>query len=421
MAELKRLAQMGEADSAAYRKMLAAAKGRDRLSAAEPPLPAQATNLRPAFTSAPALEIPPPVARERQLPRVENSNRFAAAPFLPDDAITIDGKLDDWKDLAPTEAGRKPRRQECRHGQSSISKGLGRLDHARPADCRGRNRYHGQDRERAARRRVLDERRGRSPYRHTQHEVLETRRGKYASVFCFPLWAQGPPEERRLRDASPQRRGGGWQMGASRLWARGHSPCRRADETGMVDGDAHSQIDLRSSEIKPGHIIGFNLIVDTGSDTYHHFTVKKKSSPSQHPETWGDLLLLGTDATVELLDETGQKLTAVCPGQAFRLRITDPDMNDDATRPDKIGAIIRCESGERETLVLEETGPNTGVFETTIASRLNTGGRVPNVLGVFEGERVTVEYIDQARAFGERGTVLRTTIPVSSLGKRIGK
>jgi len=169
---------------------------------------------------------------------------------------------------------------------------------------------------------------------------------------------------------------------------------------------------LLHGTLTPGNLIGFNLVLDTGSDHYWHFASEQRQFKSQAPDTWGDLLLLGTDATIELDD-------SLVPGQPLRVRLHDRDVNRDMTRAERVSVVIRTASGERETLLLEETGIDTGVYAGLLPTRLNTGEPKRGVLSLDEGEAVTIEYVDAIRAFGERDTRVRLKAIAGSTGLRV--
>jgi hypothetical protein len=64
----------------------------------------------------------------------------------------------------------------------------------------------------------------------------------------------------------------------------------------------------------------------------------------------------------------------------------------------------------QQMAVLEETGLATGVFEGAITTALALDEAVPAVLGVYEGERVDILYVDQARANGAREAQISTSV-----------
>ncbi len=103
-------------------------------------------------------------------------------------------------------------------------------------------------------------------------------------------------------------------------------------------------------------------------------------------------------------------VTAFVAGEPLRIRVIDRDMNLNDKVKDKVSVTIRNARGEQEVAILEETGADTGIFEGSIRTALDIGERVPGALSVYEGESLTVAYIDQARANGARNTEIVSKI-----------
>jgi len=172
---------------------------------------------------------------------------------------------------------------------------------------------------------------------------------------------------------------------------------------------------LGDARIRPGQTLGFNLQVDTGSEMYYYLNAQKKVTPSTHPEVWGELVLLGTDGTIGLPDGP-----AIIPGRPLNLRVTDADMNRDDTVRDSLNVTVRDSDGIARTFSLTETGEATGVFEGSIPTRLSIGGNDPNRISLREGGQVEINYVDIARARGERYERLTLTVAVAGLGRQVG-
>ena len=160
---------------------------------------------------------------------------------------------------------------------------------------------------------------------------------------------------------------------------------------------------IRRGELKPGRIIGFTISCCTGSDVYYYWSFNEKLRTSESPNTWGDIQLLGSDAALSLLDKEGEKMTGgVFPGEPIHIQVEDGDMNLDNAVKDKVRVNVSAASGDYEQVILEETATSSGVFDGSLATRLNIGNLSTGVLDLYEGEDVKVEYIDQAQAYGER-------------------
>ena len=85
-------------------------------------------------------------------------------------------------------------------------------------------------------------------------------------------------------------------------------------------------------------------------------------------------------------------------------------MNLNEKVKDKVSVTVRNARGEQEVAILEETGRDTGVFEGSVRTALALGEQVPGVVSVYEGESLTVTYVDQARANGARNAEIVSRI-----------
>jgi len=118
--------------------------------------------------------------------------------------------------------------------------------------------------------------------------------------------------------------------------------------------------------------------------------------------TADDTPLIGVDGTVDITD--GPLLNS-----ALVLTVTDPDLNTDAGVVDSVGVdVANHATGEVEQVVLEETGPNTGIFTAMLPtnSGIAAGSNNDGTLSGSAGNMVTVTYSDQIDGAGE--TTART-------------
>jgi len=186
---------------------------------------------------------------------------------------------------------------------------------------------------------------------------------------------------------------------------------------------------VRDADLTPGKIVGLNVTVETGGKIHYYWSASKLAGTSYHPDTWGDVLLGGSDGRVEFPDklvaEAGpdaltKLLKAFVLGEPLRIRVTDHDMNLNEKVKDKLSVTVRNARGEQEVAILEETGRDTGVFEGSVRTALALGEKVPGVVSAYEGESLSVTYIDQARANGARNAEIVSEItagPSVMLGK----
>ena len=357
--------------------------------------------------------------KDRKVKQPEfKTHRFAGIPFLAKDTIKLDGKLDDWQNiqaisLDPVVRGgtiapllKKPKTQT---GYLAFtSEGL--LLAVRVVDTSGK---------------LEDHHSVNSFWLNDGVEIyLDTLNTKYDKrgepnthqFFVFPF---GQKEDRET---------GGYEsyffLENQRIqWKKVAYPknvIRRAAQK-TADGWTLEVLIpkaiLRHGKIVPGRIIGFNLQIDSGTNLYYFWTCAEQVRTSMHPDTWGDIQFLGSDAEIELVHRDGKdKLTSLIPGQTVGVRVSDPDMNLDAKTRDKISVTIRAGNGDFESLILEETEMQSGIFLGSVATKLNLGKATPGVLELYEGETITVEYIDQARAFGERNVPVRAKFSASTSG-----
>lgn len=165
---------------------------------------------------------------------------------------------------------------------------------------------------------------------------------------------------------------------------------------------------MPDADLAPGRIIGFNAYLSTMAGTDWYWSAGKQAGTYAQPDTWGDLLLAGSDATLEL-DGPGRgvKPALLVPGQPLALRVVDGDMDLSPTRRDKVMVTLRPAHGGQQIAVLEETGAATGIFAGAVSTVLAIGDDQPGALPVYEGERVDACYLDQARANGARNAEVR--------------
>ena len=177
---------------------------------------------------------------------------------------------------------------------------------------------------------------------------------------------------------------------------------------------------IQGFEPRPGRIIGFNLSMCTGTSLLYYWAGTSDVRTSEHPSTWGDLLLAGSDGRIMAPTKRARDLApgesaearrSVAPGEPLRLRVEDADMDLASDRVDQVSVTARARGGDWEVAVLGETGPATGVFEGALATALNLGEDLPGTLSLDEGDVVEAVYCDQARADGSRSVDVTLTLP----------
>ena len=383
-------------------------------------------SLRPALIALPEEflnegEDEEPAPRKVAEPSFD-TNKFAGIPLLAHDAISFDGDLADWKDVPPLtlDGLRIDRKIKTKTRPASqvaylayCSKGLlvatdvidasGKIENTAPLGSFWLNDCV-------------------EIYIDTLN-TKDPRRGEHNThqFFGFPLTHKDCPPEIGGYEASALRQEGKVN------WDRAAHPqaimprAGRKTEKGWTFEMLIPKQVLRKGDVEPGRILGFNLQIDTGSGLYYFWTCDPKLRPSMYPVSWGDVQLLGSDGKVEVIDDEGEPQSSILPGKPLSVRVTDPDMDLDQAVKDKISVTARTTGGDTETLILEETKPSSGLFEASLATTLSIGTAQTGRLQVFEGETVSIEYVDQARAYGEHNVPLEITVAVGSLGVKLAR
>ncbi len=174
---------------------------------------------------------------------------------------------------------------------------------------------------------------------------------------------------------------------------------------------------LNQEILLPGRIIAFNFSINNGEGRFLRWSVNRGRNISRAPSLWGDLLLLGTDATLAFTHpEKETPLVVVMPGEPLGLRVSDPDMNLHPNQRDNVEVSVSAADRSPMPGLLRETEPNSGIFQGSIdivrGQRRVSTNATPNQLTVQPGDLIEMAYPDQARKYGGRYRVIRTRIPV---------
>jgi hypothetical protein len=150
--------------------------------------------------------------------------------------------------------------------------------------------------------------------------------------------------------------------------------------------------------------------VDSGTNVFYHWCCTDPAvRASMRPDLWRGVALGGSDAKIEVVG-------AVEAGRPLTVRLSDADVNlDPAVK--EWARVTLSGGGEAQTLILEETGPDTGVFVGSIATHADAGKARRRSLAVRPGKEVVVEYLDRARGDGLRDVPVRATFPVAAKGE----
>lgn len=148
----------------------------------------------------------------------------------------------------------------------------------------------------------------------------------------------------------------------------------------------------------PGKIIGLNYSMNNGEGVLIRWVTNMGRNISYHPELWGDLLLMGSDAEIQLSPEN-----FILPGQNVKIMIADHDMNLKALEKDKIWAKASSRlTGDQLPLGLTETEINSGVFSAELGTVFALSPKEKERISVRPGDVIEIYYLDQHTLGGEK-------------------
>jgi hypothetical protein len=104
-----------------------------------------------------------------------------------------------------------------------------------------------------------------------------------------------------------------------------------------------------------------------------------------------------SESTVKMgaVSDVGSGSGQIIPGDFIDITITDPDRNLDPNAIDTITVIVRTSRGDEVTIVLTETGPNTGVFTGRVPTEFSENiNPTDGVLQIIGGDTIQVIYRD---------------------------
>ncbi len=158
----------------------------------------------------------------------------------------------------------------------------------------------------------------------------------------------------------------------------------------------------------PGNILGFNYSINNGEEVLIRWVTNMGKNISIHPNLWGDLLLMGTDAHLSLGPEK-----FVLPGANIEITVTDHDMNLFPDKKDNVWVRIKSlRTGDLLPLGCMETGEDSGVFAGKLGTIFGPSSKDKYRISVQPGDVVEAYYLDQ-HAFGGKSNVKRVAhLPV---------
>ncbi len=102
----------------------------------------------------------------------------------------------------------------------------------------------------------------------------------------------------------------------------------------------------------------------------------------------------GTPSTVRFIDGSGNLTNSYVTNQTICVRVTDLNMNLNPAATETVNATITSSSGDSETVVLSETGTNTGIFTACLPSNTNSPSLNNGTINVPGGGNLAVTYTD---------------------------
>ncbi|NQT93563.1 MAG: hypothetical protein HQ559_12450 [Lentisphaerae bacterium] len=181
----------------------------------------------------------------------------------------------------------------------------------------------------------------------------------------------------------------------------------RADSNGYTVEAFVSRRVLARETLKAGTYLAANFSVNLGYDrnVSQQWSLPKVMQTFDKPDTWGDVLLLGTDGKAQFVDAADPRRPPppVVPGEALGVRVVDRDMNTSDRLRDKVMAAVRVKNTRSSLyVILEETGPDSGVFLATFDTQPFPMPLKPSVLNVRNGDTLELVYRDTYTAYGEK-------------------
>ena len=181
---------------------------------------------------------------------------------------------------------------------------------------------------------------------------------------------------------------------------------------------------LAQPVLAPGMYLAINHSVNLGNKYETQWSAPKSVHTWNNPDTWGDVLLLGSDARVSFkhFELHDQGIDAVLPGDPVRVEITDPDMNLYDVKHDRIMATVKADGSQTPLLlVLKETKANSGVFAASFSTQAYFMPPKENTLNIRGGKNIILSYTDARAGYGEKNRKVTAHLPVAWPVTKLGK
>ncbi len=197
--------------------------------------------------------------------------------------------------------------------------------------------------------------------------------------------------------------------------ARGAAVARRSADG--YQGEAMIRTTtLARPALVPGQWLAMNFSVNISRQITDgtQWSAPKSLNTWDKPDTWGDVLLLGADASLSFRDPASPDKAAPCAAVGWPLcvEVADGDMDLDRAAPDRIAVELTGEGGQPVLAILAETGASTGVFRGNVATQHHLAAVEPAAVPLRPGSTVTLTYRDPRAGYGERDRTVTAILPV---------
>jgi len=167
-------------------------------------------------------------------------------------------------------------------------------------------------------------------------------------------------------------------------------------------------LDALRRRLAPGVWLGLDVSVspDFEFPNQMQWAAAKSLGNWDRPNTWGDLLLLGSRARVGWRAAKGEAPVrhAAALNETLIVEVSDADMNLDTATAESVAVKITRNGADdaAQVLLLHETGPDTGIFQSRVLLASYAAADAPGTLRAQSGDRLTLTYIDAMDAAAAR-------------------
>jgi hypothetical protein len=182
---------------------------------------------------------------------------------------------------------------------------------------------------------------------------------------------------------------------------------------------------LAKPSLIPGRYLAMNFSINLTKERKDQiqWSATKEIMSFNKPDTWGDLLLLGSDGKARVTAiRTDEDREGIVPGDVLAFEVTDKDMNLNPYRLDRVSAELRVKSaGTSLFVVLKETARSSGIFSGSIDTQQYFKPVREGVLNLRSGDTVQLVYHDVRTEFGEKDRKVLAQLNIGYPMVRIGK